>query len=139
MSYNKLFLDTSYVIASLITKDEYFDVATKLSNEVNNAKEVWIHEGILLEVGDWFSGRNRNLGFMWIKLAYAEKFNLKIVKLTTELIEKGLELYEKYSDKTIGLTDCISFIVMKEKGIFEALTSDKHFEQAGFKVLLSND
>jgi len=45
-------------------------------------------------------------------------------------------LYRNYSDKEWGLTDCISFVVMKEQGIKEALTTDKHFAQAGFRVLL---
>jgi uncharacterized protein len=39
-------------------------------------------------------------------------------------------------DKEWSLTDCISFVVMKERGLTEALTADHHFEQAGFKALL---
>ena len=35
-----------------------------------------------------------------------------------------------------SLTDCISFIVMQERNISEALTTDRHFEQAGFIRLL---
>ena len=34
------------------------------------------------------------------------------------------------------LTDCISFVLMSEEGIAEALTGDHHFEQAGFTALL---
>jgi uncharacterized protein len=39
--------------------------------------------------------------------------------------------------KEWSLTDCISFVVMKERGLTDALTPDRHFEQAGFKILLS--
>lgn len=39
-------------------------------------------------------------------------------------------------DKEWGLTDCISFIIMKEFGIKKALTTDEHFLQNGFKALL---
>jgi predicted nucleic acid-binding protein len=39
-------------------------------------------------------------------------------------------------DKPWGLTDCLSFIVMQERGITEALTADEHFRQAGFVPLL---
>jgi hypothetical protein len=39
-------------------------------------------------------------------------------------------------DKEWGLTDCISFVVMKERKLTDALTTDHHFEQAGFKSLL---
>jgi len=41
------------------------------------------------------------------------------------------------NDKDWSLTDCISFIVMEEHGITEALTGDRHFEQAGFRALLA--
>jgi hypothetical protein len=34
------------------------------------------------------------------------------------------------------MTDCISFVVMQERGIFEALTTDHHFQQAGFRAIL---
>ncbi len=39
-------------------------------------------------------------------------------------------------DKDWSLTDCISFVVMEEHGITDALTGDHHFEQAGFRALL---
>ncbi|PSB35093.1 type II toxin-antitoxin system VapC family toxin [Chlorogloea sp. CCALA 695] len=39
-------------------------------------------------------------------------------------------------DKAWSLVDCTSFIVMKHKGCQEALTTDRHFEQAGFIRLL---
>jgi predicted nucleic acid-binding protein len=41
-------------------------------------------------------------------------------------------------DKEWSLTDCISFVVMNERGITDALTSDHHFEQAGFQILLKD-
>jgi len=44
--------------------------------------------------------------------------------------------YQERMDKEWGLTDCISFVVMKERKITEAFTSDRHFEQAGFTNLL---
>ncbi|MFM5956954.1 MAG: PIN domain-containing protein, partial [Dolichospermum sp.] len=39
-------------------------------------------------------------------------------------------------DKEWGLVDCISFIVMQDRGITDALTADTHFQQAGFRALL---
>jgi predicted nucleic acid-binding protein len=48
-----------------------------------------------------------------------------------------LERYAARPDKDWTLTDCISFVVMEDEGITDALTGDQHFVQAGFKVLLS--
>ena len=66
----------------------------------------------------------------------ANKANL-IVPANTETFEKGVDLYHARPDKQWSLTDCISFTVMAEEGITEALTGDRHFEQAGFKALLT--
>ena len=56
--------------------------------------------------------------------------------MTTGLLRRGLDLYEARTDKEWGLVDCVSFIVMSDRGLTEALTSDEHFEQAGFVALL---
>jgi predicted nucleic acid-binding protein len=52
------------------------------------------------------------------------------------LYNLGLALYRDRPDKDGSLTDCISFVVMQERGLTEALTGDHHFEQAGFVTLL---
>jgi hypothetical protein len=55
-----------------------------------------------------------------------------IVPPTQRLFDQGVELYAERPDKGWSLTDCISFVVMRQQGITEALTGDHHFEQAGF-------
>ncbi len=50
--------------------------------------------------------------------------------------DAGWKLYSSRSDKDWSLTDCISFAVMQERGLKDALTGDHHVEQAGFKALL---
>lgn len=62
---------------------------------------------------------------------------MQIVRLTPELLDRGVSLLRNRPDKEWPLTDCISFVVMQEQGLSDALTADRHFEQAGFKSLLS--
>jgi uncharacterized protein len=62
--------------------------------------------------------------------------NTVIVPTTEVLLEEGIDLYKRRSDKAWSLTDCISFVVMTREGITEALTGDHHFEQAGFAPIL---
>jgi uncharacterized protein len=61
---------------------------------------------------------------------------VEIAPATSEAFAEGIKLYADRPDKDWSLTDCISFIVMKERGIIEALTGDHHFEQAGFRAAL---
>ncbi len=58
-----------------------------------------------------------------------------IVPVFHKHLQQGCELYAKPNDKDWSLTDCISFVIMREYGSDTALTSDGHFEQAGFKRL----
>jgi predicted nucleic acid-binding protein len=61
---------------------------------------------------------------------------VEICPMSAELYSRAFQLYRQRPDKEWGLTDCISFIVMSDRGITEALTTDLHFRQMGFRVLL---
>ena len=62
--------------------------------------------------------------------------NTTLVEPDPALWRRGLALYRTRPDKAWSLTDCISFIVMTDHGLTDALTGDHHFEQAGFRALL---
>ncbi len=51
------------------------------------------------------------------------------------LLERGWAYFCRHADKRYSLTDCISFIVMQERGLREALTFDQHFTQAGYAAI----
>ena len=61
---------------------------------------------------------------------------MNIVYINEELFQRGWDFYEARIDKDWSLTDCLSFVVMQERGVNEALAHDHHFEQAGFRALL---
>jgi predicted nucleic acid-binding protein len=62
---------------------------------------------------------------------------ITIIEGSHELFQRGVELFASRTDKEWSLTDCTSFVVMEEQGLSEALTADRHFEQAGFIALLA--
>jgi hypothetical protein len=66
----------------------------------------------------------------------AEDTKVEIVPASPELFQRGLQLYEERQDKGWTLTDCISFVVMRDMNLTSALTGDHHFVQAGFSALL---
>ena len=61
---------------------------------------------------------------------------ITIAAIDPELLRRGLRRYDERPDKTWSLTDCVSFVVMEDHGLTDALTGDHHFEQAGFRALL---
>jgi predicted nucleic acid-binding protein len=65
-----------------------------------------------------------------------EDQNIEIVLHTRDYLLNGLALYEARPDKGYSLTDCVSMLAMRERGISEVLTHDHHFEQEGFTILL---
>ncbi len=134
-SKERLFLDTAFIQALLNKRDQYHLQALTLLPRVKNAAEVWTTEAILMEVGNALSSFNRQQVVNFIKQCY-ETQNIKVVNISPQLFRQGLTLYESRLDKKWGLVDCISFVVMQQQNLIYALTSDRHFIQAGFQVLL---
>jgi predicted nucleic acid-binding protein len=91
---------------------------------------------VLMEVADGFasSKMRRDVRRLFAEIEGDEL--ITIVEAVESLYRRGLALYDARPDKDWSLTDCISFVVMADEGLTEALTGDRHFEQAGFKSLL---
>jgi hypothetical protein len=129
-----------------IFADSYFFFAILNPHDAVHAKAIDFgreHRGplvttawVLTEVADGLASTPRRQVFRrLLENLEANKANL-IVPANAETFEKGVELYHARPDKQWSLTDCISFVVMSEEQVTEALTGDHHFEQAGFTALL---
>ena len=135
MSKDKLFLDTVFIQAILNPRDQYHTPAMQLLPRVKNAQEVWITEAIFMEVCNALSTYSHQKVSAFIKQCYLTD-NIRIINITPQLFQDGLNLYESRQDQTWGLVDCLSFIVMEQQKLIDAVTSDIHFIQAGFRALL---
>ncbi len=138
MLSDRLFLDSAYVVALLNPRDSLHGKALRYFAEVKNAREIWTTEAVLLEIGNTFSDSRRTEAGDFIEQSYATA-NMIIVPFSTTLLQQALSLYRQRLDKDWGLTDCVSFVVMQEQNLIDALTFDLHFQQAGFRVLLRED
>ena len=134
MSPAERFVDTGFWVA-LVNRDDDFHVRARVLNARLRGSFVTT-EAILLEIGDTFSRlRWRELGRALLREIRAGG-RYDVVPLTSSLLDRAMELYDSRADKEWGLTDCVSFVVMEERGITEALAADQHFVQAGFRALL---
>ena len=112
---NRIFVDTSFVIALINDKDQYFDQAQALSYKFDNSPLVTT-DAVLLEIGNALARDFRKEAIEVIKVLRSGK-NTEVIEIDSRLFEKGFEIYEKYDDKEWGLVDCISFAVMWDRGI----------------------
>ncbi|MBA3246598.1 MAG: type II toxin-antitoxin system VapC family toxin [Pyrinomonadaceae bacterium] len=79
--------------------------------------------------------RRRSLDFSEYAL---EEAKIEVVWVDETLHRQALSLLNARFDKTYSLCDAVSFVLMRERHIVEALTTDHHFEQEGFIRLLSS-
>jgi predicted nucleic acid-binding protein len=131
------FLDSAYVIALTSVRDQDHARALALADEYDG-EPLLTTDAVLLEIGNALARRNRSAATAMIQRLLAAD-HVSVVRLTPELFERAFSLYSTHRDKEWGLTDCISFVVMRDEGMADALTSDRHFVQAGFRALMRSD
>ena len=130
---NRIFVDTSFVLALINERDQYHDQALNLSHKFEGSPLITT-DAVLLEIGNAMAKDFREEAVAIIRVLRSSK-RVEVIAIDERLFENGLEVYEKYSDKTWGLVDCISFLVMQGTEVMEALTFDGDFTQAGFIVV----
>jgi len=133
----EVFLDTSFAIGVTVANDRYHETALRLARELRSSRTVLVTtHAILAEIGDSFSRPPYRAAATQLLRALQRDPSVLILPVDSELFSRGHQLFVDRPDKTWGLTDCISFVLMQERDIRDALTADQHFEQAGFVALL---
>jgi hypothetical protein len=134
----RVFVDTAAWLA-LINKDDRFHEQAKAVRDRLIASKVDFvtTDEVLLEVANSLSKRRFRRAAIRLIEAIYRSANIRVVRTDSYLWERAWALYKKSRDKDWSLTDCMSFVVMRDEGIREAFTTDRHFEQAGFVKLLS--
>jgi uncharacterized protein len=128
-----LFADSSYFIALSMRHDAFHAAALQFSRR--NDRPLVVTDAIILELGAHFARADRRPAFERIMKTLAED-QVEIIHHDPGLLRQALDLFFQRPDKDWSLADCISFLVMKDRDLVEAITTDEHFEQAGFIALL---
>ena len=129
------FADTSFYLALLDARDPLHDRAIAAS--IISACSILTTEFIILELGNACGRAVDHADYLALVGGIRASQRITIVPLDSQLLQRGLDLLASRPDKNWSLTDCTSFVVMQDAGIHEALTADRHFEQAGFKAQLA--
>lgn len=131
-----VFADAFYFLA-VINPDDAFHRKAMAYSEANKLP-LLTTDWVLTEVADAFAKSPHRGLARRLYLDLRDHLVDVVVPCSRELFEQGFELYHSRPDKGWSLTDCISFEVMREHSVAEALTGDRHFAQAGFVPLLAS-
>jgi predicted nucleic acid-binding protein len=134
---SEVFLDTSFTIALSSVTDQNHLQAVKLANQIEaDGTRLVTTQAILLEIGNSLSKQKFRAAAIQLLESIETDPNVEVVLLTNDLYKLAFNLFKQREDKEWGLVDCLSFVVMQDRKISDALTTDTHFQQAGFRALL---
>jgi predicted nucleic acid-binding protein len=127
--------DTWYLIALLDPFDNHHSQARRIDRSTSRDL-IATHDGIFSEALAYFSGdggivRRRIVDFVRAR----QQDPAWYVARASDLFNRALILYAQRLDKAYSLVDCISMVLMLERGITHVLTNDHHFRQEGFTVI----
>jgi uncharacterized protein len=131
-----VFADANYWIGLFNPKDQLHDTAMAASRTLIRTRLV-TSEMVLVEVLNGLAEYPALRGQVVLAVdAIMADPNTEVVPQSALLFRDSLAHFRQHQDKEWGLTDCSSFVIMRQRGLQEALTHDHHFEQAGFVALL---
>ncbi len=128
-----VFADTFALIAWLNPRDDaHALVAAYLDGFTGRLVTT---EWVLMELADALSAPEARATAVAFLHAVRADPMFDVVGYIAAVYQTGFDLFATRPDKAWSLTDCISFGVMAERGLTDALTADRHFEQAGFRAV----
>jgi len=133
----ELFVDTSGFYALLAKRDTWHGAADRFVRKAGrDGRRLLTTDYVLVEAANLLKARG--LGHLTADL-FDRVFHstaCRVEWMDADRFQKARTLFQKHTDQSWSFTDCSSFCVMKELRLTTALTSDRHFEQAGFVGLL---
>ena len=129
-----VFADAFYFVARLNRRDQHHQRVLEFSR--NFRARMLTSDWVLMEVADALAESQCRGRVQEFILHLRQAPVCEIVPASRELLDRALDLYHQHADKGWTLTDCVSFVIMRERSVTDALTGDQHFVQAGFAALL---
>lgn len=137
---NRVFADAAYLIARIRPNDQWRRAASAARSAIGDAKIITTDEVL----GEFLTALSSGGPELRRRASNAvreilDSDEVKVIPQSRESFLQGLDRYEARPDMSYSMQDCISMNVMNSEGISEILSSDHHFEQEGFTILMKQD
>lgn len=129
-----VFVDTGYLIALEDADDGNHPAAREHREGLREMPPLVTTSYVLVEVVTFFNARRQNRKAVELGEALLTSPSVETLHVGEALLRRGLDLLGQRPDKRYSLTDCVSFVVMRERGMSVAFAFDRHFEQEGFVI-----
>ena len=133
-----IFADAGYFIAVLKPRDG-IHARAKRWEAATASDRILTTEAVLVEVFNAMAGGTDRRKVVLLDRFLRTNRRHLLIQTDPDLLGRGIKRYAERPDQAWGLTDCVSFVVMEEHGVHQALAHDHHFEQAGFEALLRRE
>ena len=133
----RFFVDTVYWIALFSRRDRWHARVAAFDATLDTTDHLYTTDEVFTEFLAYFSlgtPRLRTRAARYVQALLATP-GLTVVPQTRSGFLQALALYLARPDKHYSLTDCASMQVMRQEGLAEVLTNDRHFTQEGFHIL----
>jgi predicted nucleic acid-binding protein len=132
-----VYVDTAALIALAHKRDSLHERTVAVYKKLLDKNTRFITtNAVLLEVGNTFSrSSHKPLALSLFHLVH-DSVSWEVISTDGKWFIAGMELFQKRTDKDWSLTDCIGIAVAETYSVENVFTSDRHFKQAGFKILL---
>ena len=133
----EVFADSGYFVGLLNPRDPYRELVQDVSTKLDAARLV-TSELVIVETLNYLSRSRpdlRQAAAVWASGALSGRL-MRVIRFSTQQLNAAIEHYHDRPDKFWSLTDCASMETMRRLGLNQVLSTDHHFEQAGFTILL---
>ena len=136
---NSIFVDTSGLMPYLVPVLPEHKAVVEIVQRHMRAGRIFVTTNyVLTELVALLSARSRFSRPQILRgvdsVQHSPRF--EIVHITPELHAQAFQLLQARPDKNWSWVDAASFVVMQQNQLTQALTTDHHFEQAGFEVMI---
>jgi len=137
MASREIFVDTSGMYALVDRKDSHHPAARAIVERLlRSGRRLLATDYVIAEAVNLANARSGSGVAIRILDLLEQSAGIRIEWIGADRFDMTKAFFRKHADHAYSFTDCTSFVVMREFKLLQALTSDRHFTQAGFEALL---